>query len=122
MYVLIINMSVLIIKWMFSTAKDGKIDPKNCIPVLQMQHLSLHSVQNLWKGRLPRAQLTLWLVCVLMFLKSSRTGCSRKECSWMGDLDVNSWLRMWHPSLGGFIWSSSTYSCALCAHGIMFLV
>lgn len=44
MYVLIINMSVLIIKGMLSTARDRKIYPKSCIPALQMEHLSLHSV------------------------------------------------------------------------------
>lgn len=44
MYVLIINMPVLIIKWMLSAARDRKIYPKSCIPVLQMEHLSLHNV------------------------------------------------------------------------------
>lgn len=47
MYVLIINMSVLIIKWMLSTAKDRKMYPKNCIPVLQMQHLILQCLKPL---------------------------------------------------------------------------
>lgn len=37
----------------------------------------------------------------------------------------NSVLRTWHllsTPLGGFIWSSSLYSCALCAHGNVFLL
>lgn len=43
----------------------------------------------------------------------------------MGDLDVEHLAQDWHPlstPSGEFLWSSSLYSCALCAHGIMFLV
>lgn len=40
MHVLLINVPVLIIKWMLSTARDKRIYPKSFIPVLQMEHLN----------------------------------------------------------------------------------